>query len=194
MDRIKEWDHIAHWTRTCHGPWPGEKKSEYYRRLLETRDAYPNDAFSTLLRIADERRIRASTRGMREGRSAIGFSESTPEKAMGLMRWCPKRVNWNFEPFGVAIHRDAARQSEIRPVTYGDSKEYRNLPDCEKPYFQSRGRSNVDWSREREWRHTGDLDLRRFDKDDLIYLVWRESDAAILRDRVKSRVLSLAEE
>jgi hypothetical protein len=180
------WDYIVHWTRTRHGPWPGERRIDFYNRLLSSGSNYPNDAFSTLCRIADEGRIRASAEKIRDSVPAIGFTECDPAASLAMMRWLPKRVNWNFEPYGVAIKTEAARRIGIRPVIYGTGHEYENLPDSEKQYFQSSGEKNdVDWSREREWRHIGDLDLRRLPVEDLLFIAWRKSEAEMLREMTR---------
>lgn len=108
------------------------------------------------------------------------------------MRWLPKRVSWNFEPYGVAIRKEAASRIGIRPVIYGYDDDYELLANPDRPYFQSRGRKDVDWSMEREWRHIGDLDLSKIPPEDLIFLIWRKGEADLLRKITKSEVLILS--
>lgn len=188
---LPDWHYITHWTKTCHGPWPGEPRGVYYRRLVSSGDEYPNRAFNTLGNIVKERRIRASSNKMREGRLAVGFTAEPPARALGLMRWCPKRVNWNFEPYGVAIGREIAAEQGIRPVIYGNENNYQSLSETDKPYFQSLGRSDVDWSRECEWRKTGDLDLTSIPSDKIMYLVWEQSETKALEDKVSGQIIAL---
>jgi hypothetical protein len=129
---------------------------------------------------------------MREGRSAIGFTEANPSQALTqLMRWRPKYVNWNFEPYGIAIEKETAISLGIRPVIYGNDGDYKALSDTDKPYFQSLGRVDVDWSREQEWRHIGDISLDEIPRDRLIFLAFRQREALLLRNITSGQVLSL---
>lgn len=185
--------YLTHWTKTCHGPWPGEARANYYQSLLSSMERYPHQAFDTLKNIITEGKIRASANKMREGRRAIGFTEADPVKAIkSLMRWRPKYVNWNFEPYGVAIEKEYAISLGIRPVIYGREPDYKSLSEQDKPYFQSLGKANVDWSREREWRFVGDLDLKKVLTDRILFLAWREQEALLLSSEhfTQARALS----
>ncbi len=184
-------DYIIHWTRTCHGPWPGEKESRYYERLLKSGDEYTNNGFNTLINIIREQRIRASSRKIRKGIRAVGFSDMNPGEMLGWMRWLPKRVNWNFEPYGVGIRKDTAIRMGIRPVIYGGRDDYDKIPADDRPYFQGAGEKDVDWRQEREWRHIGDLDLSAIPEKDFIYYVWRGSESGLLDIARDSKVVVL---
>jgi hypothetical protein len=52
-------------------------------------------------------------------------------------------------------------------VIYGDDRTWQQLSTAERPFFQlrisrsGRGAERIDWTLEREWRHIGDVDLRR---------------------------------
>lgn len=188
----ESWDYITHWTRTQHGPWPGQTKRDFYRQLIESENEYPNSSFNTLRNIAEEGIIRASSKKIRDALEVVGFTESDPLKVLSQMRWLPKRINWNFEPYGVAIHKKAASNIGIRPVLYGYSDDYERLANPDKPYFQSRGQKDVDWSMEREWRHIGDLDLSKIPPEDLTFLIWRKGEADLLRKITASEVLALS--
>jgi hypothetical protein len=190
-----DWNYLTHWTKTCHSHWPGELRASYYQRLLSSGDSFPNQALNTLNNIISEGKIRASANKMREGRKAIGFTEVNPFQAIkSLMRWRPKHVNWNFEPYGVAIEKDYAISLGIRPVIYGSEPDYKSLSEQDKPYFQSLGKANVDWSREREWRYIGDFDLKKVPTDRILFLAWREQEALLLSSEPfnRARALSVA--
>ena len=185
-----DWDFITHWTRTHYGPWPGEKNAGLYRRLINSGDEYPNNAFNTLLNIAKEKKIRASSNKIRDGRPVIGFSDASPSNILKIMRWCPKQVNWNFEPYGVAINRKSAEKLGIRPAIYGNDETYRHLSEFDKPYFQNRGGVEVDWSLEKEWRYAGDLILGKLTENEMAYIVWKQDEAARLNTISQSKVFS----
>ena len=191
---LENWNHITHWTRTRHGPWPGQTKRDYYRQLIESENEYPNNAFNALMNMAEEGIIRASSKKIRDSLEVVGFTESNPREVLGQMRWLPKRVNWNFEPYGIAIRKRAASKIGIKPVIYGYPDDYELLPDPDKPYFQSRGQRDVDWSMEREWRNIGDLDLSKIPPEDLTYLTWRKGESGLLRKITASEVLVLSED
>jgi hypothetical protein len=188
----ESWDYITHWTRTQHGPWPGQTKRDFYKQLLESENEYPNNAFNTLRNMAEEGIIRASSEKIRDALEVVGFTESSPREVLGQMRWLPKRVNWNFEPYGVAISKKAVSSIGIRPVIYGYDDDYERLANADRPYFQSRGQKDVDWSMEREWRHIGDLDLSKIPPEDLMFLVWCIEEADLLRKITKISILILS--
>jgi hypothetical protein len=188
----ERWDYITHWTRTCHGPWPGESHFDYYSRLVNSGAHYPNNAFSTLNNILVNKKISASSKKIRKSVRCIGFSDLEPKSMLKWMRWLPKRVNWNFEPYGIAIKKDKADQLGIKQVIYGYDDTYDGLPENLKPYFQSRGSKDVDWSEENEWRHIGDLDLSKIPSEDLIFLTWREGEADLLRKITAGEVVALS--
>jgi hypothetical protein len=188
---MKNWDFITHWTRTHHGPWPGQKKSDFYRSLIESENEYPNNAFNTIRRIAREGIIRASSKRLRAGVKAVAFTESGPADVLGKMRWLPKRVNWNFEPYGIAIERKAAEKMGIRPVIYGGDKDYDSLPRIDRPYFQSRGQRDVDWTSEKEWRHIGDLDFSNLKDEQILFWAWSRRELPIMERETGWRTLSI---
>ncbi len=190
----ENWDYITHWTRTHHGPWPGQTKRDFYSQLIKSRDVYPSSAFNVLMNIAEGGTIRASSKKIRDGLEVVGFTESTPREILSQMRWLPKRVNWNFEPYGIAIRKKAASKIGIKPVIYGYPDDYERLPKSDKPYFQNRGQKDVDWSIEREWRHSGDLDLSKIPPEDLTFLIWRKEEIDLMRETTVSEVLVLSED
>jgi hypothetical protein len=192
INDLPEWDYLTHWTKTCHGPWPGEDRFSFYRRLLASNDGYPNKAFNTLRNIIDEGKLRGSSQKIREGREVVGFTEADPLTVLTrMMRWRPRHVNWNFEPYGVAIEKELAISLGIRPVIYGEEPDFKKLSDCDKPFFQSLGNSDVDWRSEREWRCIGDLDLTIIPSDKIIFLAFRKQEALSLASINSGRVLAL---
>lgn len=152
------WDHICHWTRTNNGPWPGQSRAAYYKGIAES-DSYPNDGLATLINILHSKQIYGSSENIRENNKAVAFSNLPPKEMLPLMSWRKRRVSFNFEPYGIAISRQAAAAKEIRPVIYGPPSLYKRLSDSDKPYFQSDGENGGEWRPENEWRCLGDLDL-----------------------------------
>ena len=189
-DNFQNWEFITHWTRTPHGPWPGETSFSFYRRLVESKDEYPNNAFNTLLNIAREKKIRASSNKIRDKYPVIGFSEAAPFNILKLLRWCPRQVNWNFEPYGLALKRNAVEKLGIRPAIYATPEIYKRLPDKDKPFFQNRGDADVDWSVEKEWRHSGDLNFEDIAPNEIAFIVWDQDEKLQLESISRFKVLS----
>lgn len=189
--QMDSWDYVTHWTRTHHGPWPGQKRSEFYKSLIESKDEYPNNAFHTIRKIAGDGIIRASSKRMRGGVEAVAFTESHPRDVLSRMRWLPKRVNWNFEPYGIAVAKDTAKKMGIRPVIYGVDEDRESLSQDDRPYFQSRGQKDVDWTSEREWRYIGDLDFFGLDSEQIKFLVWSNQEVSVMDKEAGWRTLFL---
>lgn len=184
------WRHVAHWTRACPGPWPGERAIDYYLDLVRSGDVPPRSAFATLRRIAEERRIRASSWRMPGGRRMVSFSALHPAEMTGRMRWRRRYVRASFEPYGVAVNRDAIGDLGGREVLYGNAEERRALPPGEEPFFQSFSEAAY-WPNEWEWRLAGDLSLDRLDPAAITLLVATPEERRVLEEEVSWRVFSL---
>lgn len=181
---------VIHWTRSSHSPYSGETRYDYYQNILSSK-TYPHSAYHTLSRILTEGMIRGSARFIRGGCPVVAFSSLPPSEAIALMRWRRRYVYYSFEPYGIAIRRDAAEAVGIRPVIYGEAVRYDSLGECDRPFFQNQGTEDADWRPEHEWRHLGDLDLRKVASSDIRYITYTESEAVELRPLTTSRVVSL---
>lgn len=183
------WDYITHWTRTCYGPWPGEKPDSFYRRLNRSGYRYPGSGLETLKNILTEMTIRASSDHLRGSIKGVAFSSLHPVEILPLMRWRKRYVRWGFEPYGIAISRKAAIAKGIQPVIYAKPELYDRLLDSDKPYFQNHGEAGA-WREECEWRYLGDLDLRQFNSDDLRIITYNQSEINYLKNITDARVIS----
>jgi hypothetical protein len=186
-------DYIMHWTRSVHYPWPGESKHDFYDALIHSTDNYPRSALFTLMRILGERRLRASSRHMRKGVSAVSFSSLPPSQAVALMRWRSRYREMSFEPYGIAIKKSAAEQAGIKKAVYGNREMISYLTADEKPYFQNIGTIG-DWEQEREYRHLGDLDLCTFDGSEMYVITRSPSEIDKIKTVFDGRVLVLLDE
>ncbi len=186
----QDWPYLTHWTRSAHRPLPGESSYEYYRDLARS-DRYPRAAIDVLGRIAGERRLRASGRFLRAGQEAVAFTSQNPVNAVKLMRWRRRYVYFNFEPYGLAITKQLARDLGIRPVIYGPPELYQSLSAIDRPYFQNQGAKAVDWLPEFELRHLGDLDLNRLPTESVKLIVYKEQDVELLPQEIPFQVIPL---
>jgi len=183
-------DALVHWTRTCHGPWPGETRYDYYHAVASNADRYPRRALDTLCRILTERRLRASPRHLRRGLRAVAFSALPPTDAVGLMKWRARYREMTFEPYGLAIERSLAEKLKIRRVFYGNPDMYDYLEPENRDYFQNLGRVG-DWMPEREYRHLGDFELESIPGDRLTAIVLQPEDIDTIRRVHSGSVLAL---
>lgn len=164
-------EYLTHWTRAVNGKWPGETAAEFFHDITESGDDYARSALTTLQRILNEQRLRATTRHIRGGFPMVSFTALGIPEALKLMRWRKRYVQWSFEPYGISIRTEVAESCGIRPVIYGTPADYRQLDAMDRPFFQNRGVRGGDWAPENEWRHLGDLDLRTIPPDALRIIV-----------------------
>ena len=171
------WDYITHWTRRFCGPWSSEKPADYYKAITNSYDKYPRGADATLNRILSEKLLRGSSVRIKNGKHAVGFTDLPPHEAVKLMKWRKRYCRYTFEPYGIAIRKEAAIDAGIKPVTYIDKT--RGLsplsgnfdPLSQKPDEYTQTCSKGEWWRESEWRFIGSLDLSRFASDDIRVLI-----------------------
>lgn len=155
--RDGEW--LVHFTRTTPGPWPDETDYDYYRAVLSSGAEYCRSALATLEHILTTGVIYGSGRNIRQGRPVVGFARLSGEACGDLFRYRARLVNPYFEPYGIAIRREAAADLGLRPVRYGTPDIYARLPEVERPYFQNVGSDGIRWKGENEWRFVGDFRL-----------------------------------
>ncbi len=166
------WDFLTHTTRSCPGPWPEQSFEVYADGLFESRPDSDHSALATLRRIVRQRRLIASGRTIREGHRVVSFTACPLEQLPSLHQFRPHRVRWDFEPYGICIRKEWLQTRGVRPSTYGTSNDWKRLPDADRPLFQlATGKSGIDWTVEREWRHVGDLDLSELTAADVLLFV-----------------------
>ena len=180
-DKVQEftdWHYVTHWTKRTNGPWPEETSFEYYEDVVNSTERYPRLACDTLRRILNDRRIRGSGNHMKSGKPMVSFTSLAPHKAVELMKWRKRYVLPTFEPYGIAIERQAAEIAGILPVTYVKNRRDDITRDTE--FVQGYGTG--EWFRECEYRHPGDIDLAEFDRRLIRILVPTVHEAGFFRD------------
>jgi len=174
-------NYLIHWTRASNSPWLGESLYDFYESILSSSNNYSHDGIGTLINILQEKKLRASSRHLRKGISAVSFSSLKPSMAVDLMKWRARYREMSFEPYGLAIHKDMADKIGVRPVIYGNLEMYQYLEEKDQPYFQSMGTIG-DWLPEREYRHLGDVDLSSVPSDAFSVIVFHKDKI----NRIKS--------
>jgi len=171
---------LIHYTRACPGPWPGQTLGDYCQSLIDGRPSSAHSAFHTLVHILEEGRIRGSRRLIRGAFPCVSFTECLPAEARDLIRWRTGLIRWSFEPYGIAVRREALAGFDVRPVMYGDEAVYQQMSENEKFLFQLEREQGEAWSLEKEWRVLGDLNLDRIPADDLLVVVALLDEARII--------------
>jgi hypothetical protein len=161
-------NYLTHWTRACHGPWPGERRTDFYADLRRAKSGYPRDGISTLRRILTEERIRASGRMMPGGIPMISLTATSPAELLKIIRWRPGYIRWNFEPYGISIRKELLESLGAKKVTYGTKEQFEKLDASARPLFQRIAQK--DWSIEEEWRLPSNLSMHDLKPNDAI--VW----------------------
>lgn len=181
-------DFLFHWTRTCSGPWPGERNISYYRSILNSPE-FPRTALHTLMRIGKTRMLLASARHMPGNTPTVSFSGLAPREAVSLMRWRARYGQMTFEPYGIGIRKTVGERLGILPVHYYAAG---GTPpsDMERWRTQSRGKI-TDWRSENEYRHRGDFDFSDIDPDDLLLLCRHPHELTTIEAATGLRTIAL---
>jgi hypothetical protein len=177
---------LIHYTRACVGPWPGQKPLEYARELLENPGIQRN-ALLSLIRILEERTLRASSALTRGGFGVVSFTECAPRDITGLMTRRVGLMRPAFEPYGIALERDTLFASGARPVIYSVPSAFQDLNDDLRHLYQADSGKKHDWTTEKEWRVKGDLSIDDTMWRGMITITPTQNEAAYLRDRFHCR-------
>jgi hypothetical protein len=190
---IHNWprDYLIHWTRACHGPWPGETRASFFEDLVHSGNLYCRSALATLMRMLDERRIRASSWRIAGHQPVVAFTELSPIESIPIMRWRARWARWSFEPYGIAVHRDWASSRGVRPIRYVTEQEWRTVSPDDRPFCHRIGAKAGEWPAEREWRCLGDLVFSDAPRDVLRVIVRGVSDVAGVAPEFRPSVLAL---
>ncbi len=171
---------LAHYTRACPGPWPGQSLVSYLEALVNGADDGGHTAFDTLRRILRERLIRGSARLTRGRDPVVSFTERLPGQLDGMLMWRPGLVRWSVEPYGLAIRREALDRRGVAPVVYGTEAWYESLPAKRRPFFQLSHSRGFEWTAEQEWRIVGDLPLGHLRPRDIVVITATVEEARLL--------------
>jgi hypothetical protein len=175
-------DWLLHWTRAPHGPWPGESADDVLDEQILGWKPADRSALATLWRIVADGRLKASREGIRGRFAVVSLTEVPLSEFRSRRVFRPHRNRSDFEPWGVAIRREAITRLGGRPVVYGSEPVWKRLPDHDRPWFQRfEPGHGLDTRREREWRVTGDIDLRALPGDSCCLFVDSEDAAEALR-------------
>ncbi len=172
--------YLLHCTRHQIEPWPDQDENEYLEDLILDLPSADHSAFATLQRIVRQQRLHATCRTIRGGYAMVSFTAVQLAELGKLRTYRAHRTRWDFQPYGMGIARRWLRRHGARPVTYGAPALWDHLPPVARPFFQARRPASehaIDWSREREWRHPGDVRLDSLRANQAFLFVPSQSEA-----------------
>lgn len=173
-------DHLIHCTRAVSGPWPGQSWRSYRDDLLlGSPTVIARDCIDALCRIVKTGRLIGGHLASGGDEPVVCFSAAALPDLLSRRSYRSHLQRWDYEPFGVAISIDAAKQIGIAPVTYVDDP--RSGSPIPRHRRVARGKTH-DWTGEQEWRALGDVDLFALPTDAVGVFV----PDAISRDRIES--------
>jgi hypothetical protein len=179
-----EWNYLTHCTRAPRGAWPDQSESEFLDELLTATRPVDRSPLAALARIVTQERIIASAAALRGQTPAVCFTAVPLAELHRLRVYQPQRQCWDFEPYGICIRQSWLAHQGARPVIYGDDQDWECLSASDRPFFQRRGtRRGVrrrQWTQEKEWRHLGDLNLKRVPADSAFVFVPSRGEAESL--------------
>ncbi|MCK5124783.1 MAG: hypothetical protein KAR42_00865 [candidate division Zixibacteria bacterium] len=184
-------DWVIHFTRSNKYSRPGQSKFDYYREIINSDAEYCNSAFNNLMSILRLKKIFASGKYIRSDKPVVGFTLYNSDFAGNLFRYRPRMINPYFEPFGIALQKEYAREIGLKPVIYGNIDNYKSLANTEKPLFQAEGIKGQ-WISDHEWRHIGDLDLNGLDSKSVRVVVPRNLDRLRLHDATPFQITTIS--
>ncbi len=179
----ENWSFLTHCTRRRQGPWPGQDESQYLDDLILARPEAAHSAFDALRRILRQQRLVATSEAIRGATPVVSLTAVPLAELHRLRVFRPHRGRWDFEPYGICIHRDWLQQQGAQPVRYGDDQLWESLSPAARPFFQLRRtrrasqNTTTDWSVEDEWRVVGDVDLAQAPDDAALVFVPTQAEA-----------------
>ncbi|QDS90497.1 hypothetical protein EC9_47060 [Rosistilla ulvae] len=157
-DDADHWPYLVHCTRERDGAWPDQSEADFHDDLLSGDCTCESGPLATLRRILQTGRLLATDRLTRDGQPVVCLSARPLSDLLGSRVFRSHLGRWDYEPYGIAIHRSLLETQGSRPAIYGDADDFAALAPADQAFFQDRGTTH-DWRLEKEWRIAADIDL-----------------------------------
>jgi len=178
-----DWQYLTHWTHTSYSPWCNETKFDFYKSAIESTDDYSHSAFRGLSRILSTGEICTTRRNIRGNVDVVSFTEIPPNLAIFFMRWRKGLIRHYWEPYGIAVEREALYSIGARPVIYGDENIYDLLDENNRYLFQPIKGNKYFWSDEREWRLRNNFEISRIPPEKILIITRTDKEAQQINSR-----------
>ena len=189
--------YLVHCTRATSGPLPSESEPSFRQRVWSQADPFVWQPLQTLMHICHEGRLRATANLTRTDMRCVSFSAVPLAPLLKRRTFRSHLGRWDWEPYGLLVHRDALQAVGGREVIYGDEADFSELHAAQQPFFQphhsQRRGEDISWAQEREWRVPGDVRLRMLPPDAVLLFVRWQWEAYQLSRHAPWPVLWLGE-
>jgi hypothetical protein len=191
--------YLTHCTRARNGPWPDQSKIGYLESLIGIHDAQVSP-MDTLIRILSQQRILATDHLKRGKHQSVSLSSVQLLNLLSRRRFRPHLGRWDWEPYGICILARTLERLGARPVRYGPSAIWAQLPEEERPFFQAVADTHFtstphgeapSWEEEREWRVPSDVRLASIPFTDAFVFVPKMDEAIHLQPLSRFPILCL---
>jgi len=164
-------EYLIHCTRGQPRGWPDQAERDRLDELILARGASDHSSLAALRRIVTQQRLVATATFIRGGTPVVSFTAAQLDELPQLRTYRPHLHRWDFEPYGICIDQRWLQSRGARPVQYGDETLWAAMPAADRAFFQreatrrSAAGREMDWRREKEWRHVGDVALHDLPPD-----------------------------
>ena len=167
-------DFVSHTTRGVRKRWANQSDATFWRQWIRGSRNYATSPLESLMRILISARLVASNRLTPTSACVCCFTEVPINQLDRLRTFRSHLARWDFLPFGIAVRKSTLLDLGAQKVSYvepGANRESQLNWYQQRKYTASKNGEKFDWSKEREWRLRGDLDLGRLNANDLFVFV-----------------------
>ncbi len=152
---------LVHCTRARRGPWPDQSLPQFHDELLQHPWDEQPTAFLTLQRILTQQRLIATNSFRRGNKHTVCFASKDLSVLLSMRRFQSHLARWDWEPYGIMIHREWLQSQGAKQVDYIDRDAAKKKSEDELSFCQvvSNEEGAIDWRHEQEWRIAGDVRL-----------------------------------
>lgn len=136
-----------------------------------------DNPFDNIITIIKEKQLICNMRGA-DSSKAVCFTESPLTLSGNLFNYMYSKARPLYSKYGIGFKRDVMiRDYGARPVIYGDSNEYKLLPEELKWRYVRLDVDKYDFQWQREWRTKGKVfDFTKLSIDDIIIVAPTKED------------------
>jgi hypothetical protein len=152
---------LVHCTRARRGPWPDQSLQQFHDELLQQPWDEQPTAFMTLRRILKQQRLIATNFYRRGCKDTVCFASKELSVLLSMRRFQSHLARWDWEPYGIMIHRDWLQSQGAKQVNYIEREAVKKKSQDALTFCQvvSNEEGAIDWRQEQEWRIAGDVRL-----------------------------------
>jgi len=171
---------FVHCTRGRAGAFPGQSVRAWRDEvILGGWTGQPASPFQVLQRILRCGWLSGTAQVTRQGQPVTCWSAVPLPQLLQRRTFRPHLGRWDYEPYGLAIQRQALQRRGGRPVIYGTAGQRAGLAAGSGWRFQAEGKGGI-WRAEREWRLRGSLALASLGPQEMVVFVPTPAEAAAL--------------